>query len=128
MKKKKLNYNIEFSLLKKQNILKEIRNIKFLKISKEFLILIQFLSDYIIYEKIEELLINNSYSGEYSFLIELKETIEETEMQINNINFLSSLSLSALKFEKNKKKEYIINFILRKKELKKLKTKNLKII
>ena len=126
LEKKKLNYNIEFSLLKKQNILKEIRNIKFLKISKEFLILIQFLSDYIIYEKIEELLINNSYSGEYSFLIELKETIEETEMQINNINFLSSLSLSALKFEKNKKERIYNKFYFEKERVKKIKNKEFK--
>ena len=83
--------NTEFCQFKKNRIIKEIRSIKELKLTKEFLILIQFLSDYIIYEKIEEIIINKSYPGEYSYLIELKETIEETEFQINNKNFLSCL-------------------------------------
>ena len=108
---KELKISKEFLIL--IQFLIEIRSIKELKISKEFLILIQFLIDYVIYEKIEELLINKSYPGEYSYLIELKETFEETEIQVNNTKFLSSLSLSALKFERNKK-ERIFNKLKKK--------------
>ena len=120
------NNNIEFCQNKKHRINKEIRSIKELKITKEFLILIQFLIDYIIYEKIEEEIINNSYPGEYSYIIELKETIEETEIQINNMNFLSSLSLSALKFEKNKKERIFNKFYFEKDKVKKIKNKEFK--
>ena len=118
--------NIEFCQFKKSRILKEIRSIKELKINKEFLILIQFLIDYIIFEKIEQILINNSYPGEYSYLIELKETIEETEFQINNINFLSSLSLSALKYERNKKERIFNKFYFEKDKVKKIQNKEFK--
>ena len=90
------------------------------------MILIKFLIDYIIYEKIEEEIINNSYPGEYSYIIELKETIEETEIQINNMNFLSSLSLSALKFEKNKKERIFNKFYFEKDRVKKIKNKEFK--
>ena len=120
------NNNIEFCQNKKHRINKEIKSIKELKITKEFLILIQFLIDYIIYEKIEEEIINNSYPGEYSYIIELKETIEETEIQINNMNFLSSLSLSALKFEKNKKERIFNKFYFEKDRVKKIKNKEFK--
>ena len=119
------NYK-EFCQNKKNRIIKEIRSIKELNITKEFLILIQFLIDYIIYEKIEENIINNSYPGEYSYLIELKETIEETEIRINNINFLSSLSLSQLKYEKNKKERIFNKFYFEKDNVKKIKNKEFK--
>ena len=118
--------NIEFCQFKKTRILKEIRAIKELKINKEFLILIQFLIDYIIFEKIEKIIINNSYPGEYSYLIELKETIEETEFQINNINFISSLSLSALKYERNKKERIFNKFYFEKDGVKKIQNKEFK--
>ena len=118
--------NTEFCQFKKNRIIKEIRSIKELKLTKEFLILIQFLSDYIIYEKIEEIIINKSYPGEYSYLIELKETIEETEFQINNKNFLSCLSLSALKFEKNKKERIFNKFYFEENRVKKIQNKEFK--
>ena len=123
---KSRNNNLEFCFYKKNKISKEIRSIKELKITKEFLILMQFLSDYIIYEKIEELLVNKSYPGEYSYLIELKETIEETEIQVNNMKFLSSLSLSALKFEKNKKERISNKFYFEKDNVKKIQNKEFK--
>ena len=120
------NNNLEFCQNKKDRINKEIHSIKELKITKEFLKLIQFLIDYIIYEKIEDNIINNSYPGEYSYLIELKETIEETEIRINNINFLSTLSLSALKFQKNKKERIFNKFYFEKDNVKKIKNKDFK--
>ena len=123
---KSKNNNLEFCQFKKHKIRKEIRSIKELKITKEFLILIQFFSDYVIYENIEELLINRSYPGEYSYLIELKETIEETEFQINNTQFLSSLSLSALKYERNKKERLFNKYYFEKDYVKKIQNKEFK--
>ena len=117
---------IELREYKKIKINSEIHSIKELNITKEFLILIEFLCDYIIYEKIEELLINNSYLGEYSYLIELKETLEETEFQMNNNNFMTNLSLSALKFQKNKKERIFNKFYFEKDKIKQIKNKDFK--
>ena len=118
--------NIEFCQFKNQRINNEIKFIKDLNICKEFLILIEYLCDYIIYEKIEELLINNSYPGEYSYFIELKETIEETEIQPNNIDILSTSSLSDLKFQKNKKERIFNKFYFEKDIIKQIKNKDFK--
>ncbi len=116
----------EFSEYKKFKINNEIQSIKKLNISKEFLVLLEFLCDYIIYEKIEDILINNSSSGEYSYLIELKETLEENEFKINNNNFTSSSSLSALKFQKNKKERIFNKFYFAKDKIKQIKNKDFK--
>ena len=103
--KSKSNTSI-FHEYKKINIENEISSIKELNITKEFLVLIEFLCDYIIYETIEDLVIVNSYPGEYSYLIELKEKLEENafhkEFRLNKNNFLVRPSLSALKFQKSK--------------------------
>ena len=106
--KSKSNTSI-FQENKKKKLANEIRSIKELNITKEFLVLIEFLCDYIIYEKIEELLIINSYPGEYSYLIELKATMEENEFnkefltnKDNKDNFLIGPTLSSLKYQKSK--------------------------
>ena len=72
VKENKLNNKIEFREYRNIKINNEIKAIKELNIIKEFLVLIEFLCDFIIYEKIEDIIINNSYPGEYSYLIELK--------------------------------------------------------
>ena len=127
LKMNKLKDNkMEIIEYKKTKINDEIKFIKKLNISKEFLVLIEFLCDYIIYEKIEDILINNSSSGEYSYLIELKETLEETEFKINNNNFISSSSLSVLKFQKNKKERIFNKFYFEKDKIKKIKNKEFK--
>ena len=124
---KSKNNILEYCQNKKNKITREIRSIKELNITKEFLILIQFLSDYIIYEKIEELVINKSFPGEYSYFIELKETIEETEYQVNNTNqFLSGISLSDLKYEKDKKERIFNKFYFEKDNVKKIQNKEFK--
>ena len=123
---KSIDNNKEFYQLKKNRINNEIIFIKNLRIMNEFLVLIEFLCDYIIFEKIEELLINNSYPGEYSYIIELKETIEDTEFKVNNQNLLSSLSLSAIKFQKNKKDRIFNKFYFEKNKIKQIKNKNFK--
>ena len=128
-KKIKLNKikdnKVELSEYKKFKINNEIKSLKELNITKEFLVLIEFLCDYIIYEKIEDVIINNSSSGEYSYLIELKETLEEVEFQTNKNNILSS-SLSALKFQKNKKERIFNKFYFEKDNIKQIKNKDFK--
>jgi hypothetical protein len=56
----------------------------------------------------------------------LKETFEETEIQVNNTKFLSSLSLSALKFERNKKERIFNKFYFEKENVKKIQNKEFK--
>ena len=114
--------SVEFCEYKNIKINNEIKDIKELNITKEFLVLIEFLCDFIIYEKIEETIINNSCLGEYSYLIELKETIEETELEKKN-NLISS-SLSALKFQKNKKERIFNKFYFEKDKIKQIKNKD----
>ena len=114
-----------FCEFKKIKINNEIKSLKELNITKEFLVLIEFLCDYTIYEKIEDILINNSFPGEYSYLIELKETLEESEFQINNNDFKSS-SLSALKFQKNKKERIFNKFYFEKDKIKQITNKDFK--
>ena len=111
---------------KKIKITNEINSIKELEITKEFLVLIEFLCDYIIYEKIEDVLINNSYMGEYSYLVELKETIEESEFPKNNNNAINSSSLSVLKFQKNKKERLYNRFYFEEDKIKQVKNKDFK--
>ena len=123
--KKSKDGKIELREYKKIKINNEIHSIKELNITKEFLILIEFLCDYIIYEKIEETLINNSYQGEYSYLIELKETLEESELQKNNNN-KGSQYLSVLKFQKNKKERIFNKFYFEKDNIKQIKNKDFK--
>ena len=123
---KKKDNNVEFCQNRKNRIINEIKSLKDLEITKECLVLIEFLCDYIIYEKIEELVINKSYPGEYSYFIELKETIEENEFQVNNENFLSTLSLSAFKFQKDKKERLFNKFYFEKDKIKQIKNKEFK--
>ena len=114
--------SVEFCEYKNIKINNEIKDIKELNITKEFLVLIEFLCDFIIYEKIEETIINNSCLGEYSYLIELKETLEEKELEKKN-NLISS-SLSALKFQKNKKERIFNKFYFEKDKIKQIKNKD----
>ena len=116
----------EFSEYKNSKINKEIKSIKELNLTKEFLVLIEFLCDFIIYEKIEEIIINNSCQGEYSYLIELKETMEEIELKLNNNNFENITSLSTLKFQKNNKERIFNKFYFEKDNIKQIKNKDFK--
>ena len=124
-KSKSKDNKAEFCEFKKIKINNEIKSLKELNIIKEFLVLIEFLCDYTIYEKIEDILINNSFPGEYSYLIELKETLEESAFQINSNDFKSS-SLSALKFQKNKKERIFNKFYFEKEKIKQITNKDFK--
>ena len=85
-----LNNNIETNknilekskLLNKKTIVKnKVKFINNLDILEEFIILIQFLYDYIIYEKIDKIFLNNDISSEYILFIEFKELIEQSQVE-----------------------------------------------
>ena len=64
-----------------------------LGIIEDFLILIQFLYDYILYEKIDKILLNKEKTNEYALFIEFKESIEQ-----NYSESTQNVSLSLKKF------------------------------
>jgi len=99
-----LKANILYENNKKNKILFDSQNQKLiiknkinfiyqLEIIEEFLILIQFLYDYILYEKIDKIFINNEIAKDYSLFIEFKESVEQ-----NHIENTQELSLSDKKF------------------------------
>ena len=99
-----LKANILYENNKKNKILFDSQNQKLiiknkinfiyqLEIIEEFLILIQFLYDYILYEKIDNIFINNEIAKDYSLFIEFKESVEQT-----HIENTQDLSLSDKKF------------------------------
>ena len=99
-----LKANILYENNKKNKILFDSQNQKLiiknkinfiyqLEIIEEFLILIQFLYDYILYEKIDKIFINNEIAKDYSLFIEFKESVEQT-----HIENTQDLSLSDKKF------------------------------
>ena len=99
-----LKANILYENNKKNKILFDSQNQKLiiknkinfiyqLEIIEEFLILIQFLYDYILYEKIDKIFINNEMSKDYALFIEFKESFEQ-----NHIENTQDLSLSDKKF------------------------------
>ena len=119
--------NKEFCQYRKNRINNEIHIIKELDITNEFLILLEFLYDYIIYEKIELILNNNSYPGEYSFFIELKETLEENKLKMYNQNLPSCSSLSDIRFQKHIKERIFNKFYFEKDKIKSITNKDFKI-
>lgn len=119
--------NKEFCQFRKNRINNEIHIIKELDITNEFLILLEFLCDYIIYEKIEQLLINNSYPGEYSYFIELKETLEENKLKMYNQNLASCSSLSDIRFQKHIRERIFNKFYFEKDKIKSMTNKDFKI-
>ena len=116
--------NLTSNNANKNKIKLDINFIKELEITKEFLILIEFLCDFIIYDKIEYLLINKSYPDEYSYLIELKETIEEKVLQ-KNIPFNKTVtSLSINKYQKNQIERIFNKYYFKQKKMEEIKNKD----
>ena len=89
----KNNSQIDKSENQKLIIKNKINFIYQLEIIEEFLILIQFLYDYILYEKIDKIFINNEMAKDYALFIEFKESFEQ-----NHIENTQDLSLSDKKF------------------------------
>ena len=119
--------NKEFYQYRKNRINNEVHIIKELDITNEFIILLEFLCDYIIYEKIELLLINNSFPGEYSYFIELKETLEENKFKMYNQNLVSSSSLSDIRFQKHIRERIFNKFYFEKDKIKSITNKDFNI-
>ena len=117
----------EFCQYRKSRINNEIHIIKELDITNDFLILLEFLYDYIVYEKIEQLLNNNSYPGEYSYFIELKETLEENKLKVYNQNLVYSFSLSDIRFQKHIRERIFNKFYFEKDKIKSITNKDFKI-
>ena len=90
-----IKYNILFDKSQKEKLIikNKINFIYQLEIIEESLILIQFLYDYILYEKIDKIFINNEMSKDYALFIEFKESFEQ-----NHIENTQDLSLSDKKF------------------------------
>ena len=90
-----IKYNILFDKSQQEKLIikNKINFIYQLEIIEESLILIQFLYDYILYEKIDKIFINNEMSKDYALFIEFKESFEQ-----NHIENTQDLSLSDKKF------------------------------
>ena len=96
---------------------------KELKIDNDILVLIEFFCDFIIYENMEQIVINGSFNDEYSTLIEIKEILEQNELDKNN---LSIRDLSNKKYYKNKLERIFNKFYFENKKIKIIKNKNFK--
>ena len=96
---------------------------KELNMDKDIFILIEFFCDFIIYENMEQIVINGSFSDEYSTLIEIKEILEQIELDRNN---LSIKDLSNKKYYKNKLERIFNKFYFENKKIKEIKNKNFK--
>ena len=71
---------------KKNKVSNLLLFIKDIDLNYEIFLLIEFFCDFIIYEDIEQLVINGSDSEEYSTLIILKEILEQIEFDKNNLS------------------------------------------
>ena len=85
---------------KNKEVYKQIEFLKQLNIKNETIILLTFLTDYIIYEKLEHLLINGSNPEEYLTFVKFKQILEENEY--NGIDKISNIKLTDERFRKNK--------------------------
>ena len=78
-------------------LMEQINYLISLNIKEEILILLNYLYDFIIYDNIEQLLINKGYPNEYSCLIKLKEMMKKKEFNQKE----DKLALSEKKYQKN---------------------------
>ena len=98
---------------------------KELKIDQDILILIEFFCDFIKYENMEQIVINEALKDEYSTLIEIKEILELFELDKNN---LSIKDLSNKKYYKNKLERIFNKFYFENNKIKVIKNKNFRSI
>ena len=134
-KKKVTNFIINDINNNKYN--EEINYLESLEIKDEIIVLLIYLCDFIIYDNLEQILINGGYPNEYSYLIRFKEIIKEKELKLKE----KEIALSERKYQKNQierlhnkfyfklyKIEEIKNskFNIKKNIIKKLKNKNIK--
>ena len=93
----KKNNNFNLYNIEKNKYYAEINYLESLGIKDEVLMLLTYLCDFIVYENIEQLLINGGYPYEYSHLIRFKEIIKEKEYKLRE----NELALSERKYQKH---------------------------
>ena len=114
-----IEFNTEKKHYNKVLLIKEkINFIKQLDIYEDFLILLQFFSDFIVYEKISDNFLNENLSIEYSDFIQFKEIIEKLETENSNL-----ISLSDKKFQRNNLETLTNKFFFMQKKIELLKKK-----
>ena len=120
---KKLFFTKNKDISQKTKLSTLLSDIRELEIEKDIFILIEFFCDFIQYENIEQLIINGSESDEYSTIIEIKEMLEQNELEKNNI-YLNNLS--AKKFYKNKLESTFNKFFFENNKIKMVKNRTFK--
>ena len=128
LKQKKEEYEKKYKNLMNDNSQKDrvsslLLFLKDLQIDKDIFILIEFFCDFIIYEDMEQVAINGALNDEYSTLIEIKEILEQMELDKNN---LSLKDLSNKKYYKNKLERIFNKFYFENNKIKIVKNKNFK--
>ena len=68
-------------------------------ILEEIIILIQFYYDFILYEKIDQILLNSTISGEYIIFIEIKETLHQQKLEQTNLFSLTDKNYKKIQFD-----------------------------
>ena len=93
-KKKIILYDIND--INKNRYNEKICYLELLEIKEEILVLLIYLCDFIIYDDLEQILINKGYPNEYSYLIRFKEILKEKELNIKE----EKMALSERKYQK----------------------------
>lgn len=75
-----------YDIYDKDRFVEQIKLLVLLNIKEDVLILLTYFCDFIIYDNIEKLLINEGYPNEYSCIIKLKELLEKHKMNLNEID------------------------------------------
>ena len=75
-----------FDIYDQDRFIEQIKLLVLLNIKEEVLILLNYLYDFIIYDNIEKLLINEGYPDEYSCIVKLKEILEKNKSSLNEID------------------------------------------
>ena len=120
----KRNFFIQNKYISQKNRVSTLlSDLKELKIENDIFILIEFFCDFIQYEEIEQKIINGSENDEYSTLIEIKELLEQNELEKNNL-YVQDLSVK--KFYKNKLESTFNKFFFENDKIKTVKNKTFK--
>ena len=120
-KDEKENKNLIEDISQKNKVSSLLMIMKELKIDKKIFILIEFFCDFIIFENMEHIVINEALNDEYSTIIEIKEILELIELDKNNVN---KNNLSNKKFYKNKLDRIFNKFYFENDKIKMVKNKN----
>ena len=120
---KKLFFSKNKNISQKTKISTLLSDIRELDIENDIFILIEFFCDFIQYENIEQHIINGSENDEYSTMIEIKEMLEQNELEKNKI-YLDNLS--AKKFYKNKLESTFNKFFFENNKIKIVKNRTFK--